>query len=800
MHTFKKSLIYTALAGALAMTSSTVLADDDAKAKDENIEIITVTSRKRQESIIQVPMSVSSISALEIADRNLLNKEDIYRTLAGAANPRGQLILRGLSGGNSAAPNTTSSFTDDIPFDFGDMFDVEAVEVLRGPQGTLWGSNAIGGTVRVITRKPVMNEFEVATSVQAMQTENVDGTDLRAWAAINIPLIDNTLAMRLTGHGSYKPGAIVNTNTGVQRHRRDEYVRSQFLFQPTEDMSFNLGLWRIQNYRIGTTSADLSKPSFRRIAGATPNEDSDWGYDISYSRQDCTTGQSRSECFGANKSTTTGEKYTVWESLDGWSQNQTDLVTLSAEFEDLFDIATLTYAGSYRNSTSNSLDNWSRLDMDDMVKTWIINDTESSRVTHELRLQSANLDSPLSWTLGAFYDKNWIGYNPNRQWQYHENDPISIAVFSDWNDWAWGSGWAAQGVTNVGELGEVVYSDNSKNYNLTYNSIWDREFAVFGEASYVFETDNMGRFEITAGLRYYDLKDFSDTVQSGIWIGSTPNQSISKGEETGNRKKLSLSWMPDSNQAVYALYAEGYRPGGNNGPLPNSCLDDEFAGAKTDRYTSDTIQNYELGYKANLKNRFQFSAAVYQIDWNDVIVAVYMPSCGFTYTGNAAKARSKGVEWESKLRVTDDLDLLFNASYTDAKLLNDVPSLQAEAGQNMTMVPKYNAYIGLDQAVELFNRQAFVRVDVEAYGEYKSHFNAREDGFDTSDAYTRVNFSGRIDLNDNTKLSLYVKNIFNTEVEEYKRARSRGTNTSNFLTVDYGTERSITLRLDYTFF
>ena len=99
-------------------------------------------------------MNISTITETEIKARNIIDKTELYRTIAGAASPRGELILRGLSGSNSAYPNTTNVWTDGIPFDFDNVYDVERVEVLRGPQGTLYGSNAIGGTVHVITNKP----------------------------------------------------------------------------------------------------------------------------------------------------------------------------------------------------------------------------------------------------------------------------------------------------------------------------------------------------------------------------------------------------------------------------------------------------------------------------------------------------------------------------------------------------------------------------------------------------------------------------------------------------------------------
>ena len=771
-------------------------ATPDTKAEKE-IEVITVTSRKREETLIEVPMNVSSVSALEISDRNLVTKDDLYRTLAGAASPTGTLILRGLSGGNSSAPSTTSSFTDDVPFNFGDLYDVEAVEVLRGPQGTLWGSNAIGGTTRVITKKPQLNSFEFSSSLQAKETGSIDGTDLQAWSAINLPLVDDTLAMRVTAHSSSKPGAIINANTGVQRKDEDKYIRSQLLWKVAEDTRLNFGYYSVLSSTVGDRFADLSRPTSKGFANTVANPDSLSGFDVDFGSTKCATGQSRAQCFG-NRSAESVSKYHTWESLDNWAKDRTNLITLSADVDNVADLASFSYAGSYRTIREDSLDNWSRLDMADLVKTWIINYDYTSRATHELRLQDLGNVKNLKWTVGAFYDKDWRGAIPNTQFQYHESDDRSIAVFSAWNDVGWEDYWGEIGIFNVGQLGQKLYGDKSKNYNLYYNGSYSREVATFGEASYTIETD-IGNFEITGGIRFYDLEDQASFGYSGVWEAREGRTVESGGKESGNRKKLSIAWLPQSgDKSVYALYSEGYRPGGNNAPLANACRADEFAKGYVQRYKSDSIDNYEVGYKARMGD-LQFSTAVYQIDWSDVWASVYMPTCGFSYTANAAKARSRGVEWESKYSFAEQLDLVFNASYTSSKMLDDVAALSAKKGQDMTQVPKYNAYIGLDKGFTLYNKQTYVRLDVEAYGEYKSHFGARADGMDTADGYERVNLSSRVELNDNLKLSFYINNLLDKEIVEYKQARSRTSSTNN-LYVLFAPERSYTFRVDYNFF
>ena len=135
---------------ATVATSAAILAVPEIKAQ-QSIDEIIVTARKKPEIVLDIPMNISSISEEEMKVRNIIDKESLYRTLAGAASPRGELILRGLSGSNSSAPGTTNVWTDGVPFNFSNVYDVERVEVLRGPQGTLYGSNAIGGTVHVLS-------------------------------------------------------------------------------------------------------------------------------------------------------------------------------------------------------------------------------------------------------------------------------------------------------------------------------------------------------------------------------------------------------------------------------------------------------------------------------------------------------------------------------------------------------------------------------------------------------------------------------------------------------------------------
>lgn len=783
--TLTHSLLSIAVASSLYSVPMTASAEEQAK---DELEVITVTSRKKVETIVEIPMSVSAVSEVEMANRNYVDASDLFRTLAGAAAPRGQLILRGLSGGNSAAPGTTATFTDDIPFAFTNLADVERVEVLRGPQGTLYGSNAIGGTVRVITKKPVLDEFELFGTMIGKMEKNVDGYDTSMSLGINVPLVEQTLALRVNGNIQNDQRPMYNVATGNQSESQENFLRSQLLWQVDDNTAVTFGYVRRENSSQGTTLGDTSKPGGYYSLRYIDNPDAKYGYDVEHQWNECDPEWGRVRCVqGGDFVKGAVDKYAVYSIFDGYSQNENDLFTLNVSVDNIADIASFTYAGSYRENESSSLDDWSRLDGADMFKTWIVNKRESKRTTHEMRFQNYDLNSPLSWTVGMFYDKYSTPSIPDYQWQYLESgDDISAAA----NYW-----WSWSGL-DVRQMGIDKFGDGSKIWNLREYGSWDRELALFADASYTIETKDMGEFEVNAGIRRFDLEDYSHSESEGIW---SEEVTLTGGEEDGNRFKFSLSWRPEDNYSIYGLYSEGYRPGGNNGPLAAACQADPNANQRKDRYTSDSIDNYEIGYKASLfDGRFNFTSAAYHIDWTDIRTSIYMDTCGFSYTANAGEAQSQGLEFESTATLTDTLQLVFNASYTNSELTKDNAAISGKKGDEMTMVPKYNAYIALDKEFELNGKPVFVRADMSAYGKYKTHFNTKEG--DQVPAYKIFNLSARYEVNENVKLSLHLNNVFNKETELYKRDRSRSNSATAQKYIEFLPERTVSVRLDYVFF
>ena len=819
----KTSLVCSAVLTALATAATPLYAageEASADADDSKIESIMVTSRKRAETIIEVPMSVSTISAMEISDRNLVNKEDVYRSIAGAANPRGELILRGLAGSNDSTPGTTTTFTDGIPYDFSDLYDVERLEILRGPQGTLYGSNAIGGTVRIMTKKPQLGEFEVNGSFQMSNQARTPSNELRGYGAINIPLGDE-FALRVTGSVSEDPKPTVNVNTGVQGYDRDQMLRTQLLWQASDDVTVNVAYIHDKNKNLGTSNSDLSTGfNSGYVANLTANPDAPFGYDVSFSSPpDCNL--SRVQCLSDGPVLTADPKYAIYEDMDRRGYEEADIISLSIEDENFFDIGSLSYVGSYRETRDGGMQNWSRTDGQDMFRTWIIDDYSNKRTTHEIRLQNLDTESPLDWTVGFFYDKTELGDEANEQFQYHGDGDEGKAIATA----LWGGNWwylrnqdtgemgreyfsvdgnSSATISTIAELGMFYWNDPNINYSQHAILDWEEEKALFADVAYTFDLDGDAEIELNAGIRFFDLEDANEDLLIGIWNGPTPTRSTGAGSEDGHRLKFSASYRPSSDMSVYALYSEGYRPGGNNLPsLPQSCNGDPDAVFHSGRYESDEISNYELGYKAVMMDRkLRVAGAVYRIEWDGVQVPIRL-GCGFGFTANAASAQTQGFELETTYALTDTLNMTLNYGYTSAEMTADVPALRVKDGDEMTMVPKYNGYLAFDQEYELFGRTAYVRADVNVYAGYNSYFQseaARESGradLDYIDGYSVFNLSTRVEVNEATTLSVYIDNLFDKEYAVYKRAANLGYSGQHLVT--YGQDRTLTVRMDYRF-
>ena len=326
----------------------------DTNYDDLAIDEVVVVARKREETLVEIPMNIATVNSEEILARNLLQREDVYRTIAGASAPRGQLILRGLSGGNDSTPDTTSVFTDDIPYDTSDLFDVQRIEVLRGPQGTLFGSNAIGGTVRVITNKPVMNEIEVMGAGVMTTERNRSGVGTRVYAGINFPIVEDKVAARIIGSYGQRDGKIMNTFSGTAGRESDQFLRAQVAWLPAEEWNINFSYIHERGKESGHEWADRSQPGYYYEASLTENPAATYGYDVTLNFPACDNPEAeRPECrSGAPISGSHDPKFSVWETMDPWLDDEYNVFALRISKTTCSKASTLCTPALYRTTST----------------------------------------------------------------------------------------------------------------------------------------------------------------------------------------------------------------------------------------------------------------------------------------------------------------------------------------------------------------------------------------------------------------------------------------------------------------
>jgi iron complex outermembrane recepter protein len=675
----------TALAWALLLASASASLGqstpppDPAPAGEPEVtaaEEITVTARKREESIQDVPFSVAAPSEEELRARGVEDLEGVAVNVPGftvqnLGPGQSQVAMRGVSSGQIVRDQpgvkeqvgiyldesaiSLSLFTPDI-----DLFDMSRVEVLRGPQGTLFGAGSLSGTVRYITNQP---ELGTTSSTGEMSLSSVADGELGGTAKVvaNLPLGDKA-AMRVAGYytsyagyvDAVQPGLSVNEDVnGGERTG----VRLSFLYQPNEQLTItprvlyqelDMDGWnRADAYNILGNPFTTSRPAVR---------------------------------LGEREQFTQIEEPTTDEFL---------LADLKVEY-DFGDMA-LTSITSYTDRdvlvvrdataltasiTGGSIGLPERVYAIDAP---LSDATTAQTLSQELRLSGDA--GKLNWVVGAFYSTQDRDYAQR----------LLVDGFQT------ASGIPTQGLRAPRDV--LFYSDLS--YQLD-------QFALFGEATWAFSD----RFELTGGLRYYDFNEDREQVFDGIFgndnngtsLVSTPGSTSSDGIAP----RLIASYRLSEAVLLNAQVSKGFRLGGINDPLnvPLCTPDDLRTFSGRDNWEDETLWNYEVGAKTNiLGGRGKFNVAAFYMDIENLQATVTAGSCSSRLIFNVPKARSIGLELEFSAALSSTLDFAISASYADSELESTVTSTDSrgnvsvvsgiEKGNRLPTVPKFQAVAAL---------------------------------------------------------------------------------------------------------
>ncbi len=672
MKTNKTLLV--AQASALAVTMA-LMAAPAAFAAESEIEELVVTARKREETLIDVPFAISAQSEATIRERGVTNIEDLSRTVASFSvqnlGPgQSQIAIRGISAGQIVRDQpgvkeqvgvyldesviSMSLFTPDL-----DLFDLNRVEVLRGPQGTLFGSGSLSGTVRYITNAPKIGVYEgtVEATLNKVQGGDVGG-DLKG--AINVP-IGEQAALRITAFATQFPGFIdaVQPNGSVNNDVNDgtrRGFRAALTFKPNDALTITP---RLQYQKIDVDG--FNRVDIFNILG-----------------NEFTTTRPRVQLGGTKQFTQLKEKFED-EFLLADLNLQYDVgdlrFTSISTFTDR-DVLVLRDATALTGSITGG-----SIGLAPAVYTInapLADTTDAKSYTQEIRLAS-NGEGPLQWVIGGFYSRIDRDYAQD----------LTVAGFS--------------AATGIPSRGVVAPTDHLYFSLVPYKQT---QYAIFGEATYSF-TD---RLAVTAGLRYADYKESRTLTFDGIFADTTiavPGKT--KADNVAPRVIVAFDATDDI--TLNAQVSKGFRLGGINDPLNRPlCTPGDlatFSALSTPGFKNETVWNYEAGMKAKLGGKGSLAVAGFYADISNLQATIDAGSCSSRIIANVPSAKSTGFDAEFAYRISDNFDVAATASYNDAKLTSSVrnaagaPIQGLRDGNRLPTVPKFQTSFSVGYEREL---------------------------------------------------------------------------------------------------
>lgn len=628
------------------------------------LEEITVTSSRRETSVQDIPINITAVSDTMIEDLRLTNISEIARYVPGLTvidrGPRDEIpdiLIRGLntSGlGPGFTSDTVATYIGDIPLDVDfNPVDIERVEVLKGPQGTLYGQGTMAGAIRYIPKRADATEFTADVRGELSSQDESDGIATDVGITVNVPLIQDVLAIRANLDMLKEPGFIdynfVVREAGVSDPEPD--------FSNPDEVAANLRQVEDAN------GQDLT--SGRLNLRWTPNDWLDANLWYFYQK---TEAEGRQQANQLSFGTGPYESAARYEEPSTFSN---ELISLEVKADVGFADLTFVYGDSQydelgqRDQTDLLLGFEYGYEAFPTFSAFTRETDDQTSETIELRLVSTN-EGPFQWAVG-----------------YFDNEFTQDAVSEEFTP-----GFDQFAVDNFG--GVQLRPDSLEYIQLT--DVDEKETAFYGEISY----DLTEALTLTFGYRDYEFEvdntggfglPLFETVFNGApqdVIDSTINLGTNSGEDSGDLIKINAAYDFDEDNMMYFTYSEGYRNGGVNS-VPE-CTPEQLASpnqqlcAQADEVfiDPDTIENYEIGYKGILlDNTLSINAAIYYIDWQNLQVDTVTDLGNLPITGNGSEAESKGFEFQSSYYINEKWNLDVTYAFTNAELTALAPGLVA---------------------------------------------------------------------------------------------------------------------------
>ncbi|MFL2715582.1 MAG: TonB-dependent receptor [Gammaproteobacteria bacterium] len=710
---------------ATAIASAVLVSANTFAQEDMMIEEVIVSAQKKSENLQNVPISVTTLSSDELDALNIKDFADYVLQLPAASAVQrrpgqGQIFMRGISdGGNvnqSLQGPAVAIYLDESPVTMiGDnldvhVYDIERVESLTGPQGTLYGAASQAGNLKIITKKP-SSEFDSGFNLSAESTRGGDGSTMIE-GFVNIPLSQNA-ALRFVGFNDRDGGFIDSVNDSIT-YPVSGITRSNEVF--VED-NFN----------------DAVKEGYRAALRVDLNEN--WQIDVNYMGQETSTNgvwdHNPDELGEYNVSRFYDDK-----THDEWTR-------FSATVTGDLGFADLTFTTSSLERDFEVLSDYSHYAVDGFVEGYYTcytyyfgpcvdpsiqfeNDTHQEYDTTEIRLSSKEGEK-LNWIIGAFQTENVTEYDS--QWHVPAINPAA----------------AVPGSKDLYYQTDQVRAED--------------ESAVFGEIYYQIND----KMELTLGHRKFDnettLKGFVGTVWWPNYIlgsATRPDNVNSLYDGSDSISKVNLSYQIDNNSMLYITRSEGYRPGGANRTTQLGAT-----------YDADFLTSTEFGFKSiSMDGRLRLNGAMYQMDWDDIQLGWFDSSISLLgLVDNIGKANSNGFELDAKYILSDTVSVALGYANNEAVLKEDYVLrgvVEAKTGQDLPFTPdtKYNVTINVDTGDSSSLQFNYVYVD-EMWNDL--FYDDRE----MQDSYGIANLSFTTQVGDNSSMQIYMDNIFDEVAQLY---------------------------------
>jgi iron complex outermembrane receptor protein len=705
------------------------------------LQEIVVTATRHEESLSKVPLSVTAITQEGMDLRGIKDFQDVARFTPGVnidKSGTNNISIRGIA--SSGGAGTTGIYIDDTPiqmralaFDPDDAlpksFDIDRVEVLRGPQGTLFGAGSVGGTVRYITTQPSLSKSSIYSRSELSYTHGGEPS-YEAGIAAGGPLVDGKFGARVTAWYRRDGGWIdrinpvtLATEDKKANHEESVMLRLAAIWAPSDRWTVTPSIYYQDRQRndVGNYWPLYSDPSSDRYVSANPTQRSqpDTFY-LPAIKVEGDFGSARliSDTSYYHRLNTTGYDGTLYNL--GFYQT---LLTLPSPLLDGSGIHLPPGLQDYRSPAS--------------VKNG------QQNFTQEIRLQSSDPNARLVWTTGVFFTANRQSYLEQIY------DPKADAFFQQLAGSSVADSFAYCPLDVVLPDGScppnvalvpVPLLANGDSYLLSTRAE-DRQLAWFGEAVYAM-TDQL---KATVGLRFSRTKFSFNTYTAGPQLSGPPATTSGDKSENSFTPKLGIAYQLDPNNMYYFTYAKGFRPGGGNNPVPYVACKADFDSfgiqKNPETFDSDTVNSFEVGAKNFLGGRVRLASSIYYIKWNNIQQTVIPPSCQISFIANLGQAAVKGADFQAEIALTDSFTAEIAAGYTDARYTKDsrfmstqpnpvVASGDAIFGQSSELSGQpgapFTASLGLEYKFNAYDHESFARLDYQHQGAPK-WVSARQD-------------------------------------------------------------------------